>query len=64
VREQRKQVRERGRLDGTLEEVRALLDKAVGEERAALFPDPSDDARFRETQLDALPARRRGRCAS
>ncbi len=55
VREQRRQARERGRLDGTLEEVRALLDKAVGEERAALFPDPSDDARFREAQLDALP---------
>ena len=55
VREQRKQLRERGRLDGTLDEVRALLDQAVGEERAALFPDPSDDARLREAQLDALP---------
>jgi uncharacterized protein with von Willebrand factor type A (vWA) domain len=56
VREQRRQLRERGRLDGTLDDVRALLDKAVGEERAALFPDPSDDARFREAQLDALPS--------
>jgi uncharacterized protein with von Willebrand factor type A (vWA) domain len=56
VREQRKEARRRGRLDGTLEEVRALLDKAIGEERAALFPDPSDDARFREAQLDALPS--------
>ena len=50
-----REVRERGRLDGTLEEVRALLDKAVGEERAALFPDPDDEARLREARLDALP---------
>jgi uncharacterized protein with von Willebrand factor type A (vWA) domain len=55
VREQRREARRRGRLDGTLEQVRALLDKAIGQERAALFPDPSDDARFREAQLDALP---------
>ena len=56
VREQRRELRERGRLDGTLEEVRRLLDTAVGQERAALFPDPSDDARFREDTLDALPS--------
>ncbi len=56
VREQRRALRQRGRLDGTLEQVRALLDKAIGEERAALFPDPGDDARFREAQLDALPS--------
>ena len=52
----RAQVRERGRLDGTLEQVRALLDKAIGQERAQLFPDPSDDARMREAELDTLPA--------
>jgi uncharacterized protein with von Willebrand factor type A (vWA) domain len=56
VREQRRALRERGRLDGTLEQARALLDKAVGEERGALFPDPSDDARLREAELDALPS--------
>jgi len=56
VREQRRALRERGRLDGTLEQARALLDKAVGQERAALFPDPSDDARLRETELDTLPS--------
>ena len=56
VRSQRRELRERGRLDGTLEEVRRLLDTAVGQERAALFPDPSDDARFREATLDALPS--------
>ncbi|WP_214103724.1 vWA domain-containing protein [Acrocarpospora catenulata] len=56
VRERRRRLRENTRLDGTLERARALLDKAIGQERAQLFPDPSDDARFREAQLDALPA--------
>ena len=56
VREQRRKIRERGRLDGTLEHARALLDKAIGQERAELFPDPSDDARLRETELDTLPS--------
>jgi len=55
ARRQARELRERSRLDGTLEEVRALLDKAVGEERAALFPDPSDDARLSESRLDSLP---------
>src|SRR5918999_235493 len=56
VRERRRELRGQGRLDGTLEQVRALLDKAIGQEGAALFPDPSDDARLREAELDALPA--------
>jgi uncharacterized protein with von Willebrand factor type A (vWA) domain len=56
LREQRREMRDRGRLDGTLEEVRRLIDTAVGQERSALFPDPSDDARFREASLDALPS--------
>jgi hypothetical protein len=34
----------------------ALVDTAIGQEQAALFPDPSDDARFREATLDALPS--------
>ncbi|MER7362292.1 VWA domain-containing protein [Nonomuraea wenchangensis] len=55
VRRRRRDLRERGRLDGTLEKARALLDKAIGQERAELFPDPSDDARMREAGLDALP---------
>ncbi|MFI6517110.1 hypothetical protein ACIBF1_16270 [Spirillospora sp. NPDC050679] len=55
VRERRRELRERGRLDGTLEQARALLDTAVGQERAELFPDPSDDARLREAELDTLP---------
>jgi uncharacterized protein with von Willebrand factor type A (vWA) domain len=56
IREQRRDLRNSGRMDGTLEEVRRLLDTAIGQERAALFPDPSDDARFREASLDALPS--------
>ncbi|MGW0178501.1 vWA domain-containing protein [Nocardia sp. NPDC003345] len=44
------------RLDGTLQQVRELLDQALEAERRALFPDPSDDARFAEMRLDALPA--------
>jgi len=56
VRERQQEVRRRGRLDGILEQARALLDTAVGQERAELFPDPSDDARMRETELDSLPS--------
>ncbi|MEO5875824.1 MAG: hypothetical protein ABIS86_13075, partial [Streptosporangiaceae bacterium] len=56
VRERRRELRERGRLDGTLEEARALLDTAIGQERAELFPDPGDDARLREATLDLLPS--------
>ncbi|MFF0306785.1 VWA domain-containing protein [Streptosporangium sp. NPDC004379] len=55
VRRRRRELRERGRLDGTLERARALLDRALEQERAALFPDPSDEARLREAELDGLP---------
>ena len=55
VRERQREIRGRGRLDGILEQARALLDTAIGQERAELFPDPSDDARLREAELDALP---------
>lgn len=55
VRRRQRELRNRGRLDGTLEQARALLDTAVGQERAELFPDPSDGARMREAELDALP---------
>ena len=56
VRERQREIRDRGRLDGILEQARALLDTAVGQERAELFPDPDDAARLREAELDALPA--------
>jgi len=52
----RSEITRRNRLDGTLQRVRELLDEALEAERGALFPDPSDDARFAEAQLDALPA--------
>ena len=55
LRERRREVRERGRLDGTLEQVRELLGTALEQERGALFPDPSDRARAAEAELDALP---------
>jgi uncharacterized protein with von Willebrand factor type A (vWA) domain len=56
VRERQRDIRRSGRLDGILERARALLDTAVGQERAELFPDPGDEARLREADLDALPA--------
>ena len=55
ARDRRRELRERGRLDGTLERVRELLDQAVEQERQALFPDPSDAARLAEAELDQLP---------
>jgi uncharacterized protein with von Willebrand factor type A (vWA) domain len=55
ARDRRRELRERGRLDGTLERVRELLDQAVETERQALFPDPSDAARLAEAELDQLP---------
>jgi uncharacterized protein with von Willebrand factor type A (vWA) domain len=55
ARQRRRQLRERGRLGGILEQVRELLDQAVDQERRALFPDPSDAARLSEAELDQLP---------
>ncbi|KGH44012.1 MULTISPECIES: VWA domain-containing protein [Modestobacter] len=55
VRDRLRQAREAGRLDGTLEQVRELLDRAVEAERTALFPDPDDAARLAEAELDTLP---------
>ncbi len=56
VARRQRQARRQGRLDGTLEEVRELLDQAVELEKQALFPDPSDSARMAEMELDTLPA--------
>jgi uncharacterized protein with von Willebrand factor type A (vWA) domain len=55
VRERLRQARTAGRMDGTLQEVRELLDQAVSAEQRALFPDPDDSARLAEAELDALP---------
>ncbi|WP_174372062.1 VWA domain-containing protein [Nocardia pneumoniae] len=54
--QRRSEISRRHRLDGTLQQVRELLNEALDAERGALFPDPSDDARFAEAQLDALPS--------
>ncbi|MFW3170508.1 VWA domain-containing protein [Geodermatophilus sp. CPCC 206100] len=55
VRERLRQARTAGRMDGTLQEVRELLDRALEAERRELFPDPDDMARLKEAELDALP---------
>jgi uncharacterized protein with von Willebrand factor type A (vWA) domain len=55
VRERLRKARTAGRMDGTLQEVRELLDRALGAERRELFPDPDDAARLAEAELDALP---------
>ncbi|HEY3506821.1 MAG TPA: VWA domain-containing protein [Actinocatenispora sp.] len=55
VHERSRELRARYRLDGTLERVRELLARALEAERSALAAESSDDARFREMQLDALP---------
>jgi uncharacterized protein with von Willebrand factor type A (vWA) domain len=56
VRERLRKARTAGRMDGTLQEVRELLDQALSAERRDLFPDPDDAARLAEAELDALPA--------
>ncbi len=56
ARERARELRHGGRLDGTLEQVKQLLEQAVEEERRALFPDPDDAARMAEAELDALPS--------
>src|SRR6185437_7601779 len=56
VRERQRDLRNAGRLDGMLDQARDLLDEALEAERGALFPDPSDDARERELELDTLPS--------
>ena len=58
VAERRRELLQRHNLDGTLQEVRELLDHAVLEERKQLARDVDlDDAdrAFREMQLDNLP---------
>jgi uncharacterized protein with von Willebrand factor type A (vWA) domain len=54
--DRRREIQRRHNLDGTLQDVQRLLNEALEAERHELFPNPSDDARFREAQLDALPS--------
>ena len=55
VAKQQREARNKGQLDGTLQQVKELLAEAIELERAALFPDPSDAARMAEMELDTLP---------
>jgi uncharacterized protein with von Willebrand factor type A (vWA) domain len=56
ARERARELRRGGRLDGTLQQVRELLDQALEQERSALFPIADDSARMAEAELDALPS--------
>jgi uncharacterized protein with von Willebrand factor type A (vWA) domain len=51
----RREVARRGRLDGAVTRARAQLDQALAAEREALAERDTDEARFAEAQLDALP---------
>lgn len=51
----RRELLRRNNLDGTLDEVRTLLDKAVLEERKELARALDDDARFNEMRIEELP---------
>jgi uncharacterized protein with von Willebrand factor type A (vWA) domain len=51
----RREVARRGRLDGAVTRAQAQLDQALAAEREALAEQDSDEARFAEARLDALP---------
>ena len=51
----RRELLRENNLDGTLQEIKKLLDEAVLAERKELARALDDDARFGELQLDALP---------
>jgi len=55
LQQRRDQEQERLNLAGPLEELKERLDEIVDRERSRLSFEPSDDARMRETFLDALP---------
>jgi uncharacterized protein with von Willebrand factor type A (vWA) domain len=55
LRQRHKEMSKSGRMDGLMSDLRGMLDQALDAERKELFPNPSDDARFAEAMLDALP---------
>ena len=55
IAERRRDLLQRHNLDGTMQQVRELLDRAVLEERKQLARDLDDDARFAELRLGDLP---------
>jgi uncharacterized protein with von Willebrand factor type A (vWA) domain len=54
--QRRSRLQRENRLDGTLQQARELLQRALDAERDVLGRQDTDDARFREMQLDALPS--------
>ena len=55
VNRRRRELLERNNLDGTLQEIKKLLDEAVLAERKELARALDDDARFAEMQIESLP---------
>jgi uncharacterized protein with von Willebrand factor type A (vWA) domain len=55
VRRLREAARRRGDLGGTLDQVRAMLDQALAEERDTLAGEDGDDARLAEMDLATIP---------
>ena len=55
VAERRRELLQRHNLDGTFQQVKELLDKAVLAERKQLARDLDDDARFAEMRMEGLP---------
>lgn len=55
VAERRRELLQRHHLDGTMQQVKELLDRAVLAERRQLARDLDDDARFAEMRLGNLP---------
>ena len=55
VAQRRREILSRHNLDGTMQQVRELLEKAVLAERKQLARDLDDDARFAEMRIGNLP---------
>ena len=55
VNRRRRELLSRNNLDGTLQEIKKLLDEAVLAERKELARALDDDARFQEMQIESLP---------
>ena len=55
VNRKRRELLSRNNLDGTLQEIKKLLDEAVLAERKELARALDDDARFQELQIESLP---------
>ena len=56
VEARRRELLSKHRLDGTMQEIRELLDRAVLNERKQLARDLDDEARFAELQIESLPS--------